>query len=183
MPSRFLAPWKIKGSNSRPTLMLLLPLKKAHLVFSSSVFLGIHEIVFARPLPLLLQTGWGQRQADIQAIDLNFRDSGNGILHPQINSRGDGPGFVETEFQFYTYLTSLLLPIESRPEWPRQAMSLLSISLSLTILFLSLNTIFNIALDSHIQTFNDMVTNSNAPLCQDSCSTNIRLFCKQKENF
>ncbi len=51
--------------------------------------------------------GWHSwRQADTAALARNFHDSGEGILYPCAD--WGGGGYVETEFQAYTYLVSLI---------------------------------------------------------------------------
>lgn len=49
------------------------------------------------------------RQADTAALGRNFHDSGEGILFPRVDWGGDG--HVETEFEAYTYLVSLMYGI------------------------------------------------------------------------
>jgi len=44
------------------------------------------------------------READVSAIARNFYVNGTDIFHPQIGYGGNGPGYVESEFQLYTYL-------------------------------------------------------------------------------
>lgn len=97
---------------------------------------------YARP-PALVADWIGWRQADTQAIALNFRDSGNNLFYPQIDWRGTGVGYVETELQLYTYLVSLLMPAEGRPEWPGQAISLTAMALTVLLLYLRLSTLFS----------------------------------------
>jgi 4-amino-4-deoxy-L-arabinose transferase-like glycosyltransferase len=54
--------------------------------------------------------GWHSwRQADTAALARNFHDSGEGILYPRAD--WGGGGYVETEFQAYTYLVSLMYGI------------------------------------------------------------------------
>jgi 4-amino-4-deoxy-L-arabinose transferase-like glycosyltransferase len=67
-------------------------------------------------LPLVLRPfseahdSW--READTASIAHNFYDQSNpNILYPQINWGGNGPGYVETEFQLYTYIVALLYGI------------------------------------------------------------------------
>jgi len=91
----------------------------------------------ARP-PAAAADWMGWRQADTQAIALNFRDSGNNILRPQIDWRGAGPGFVETELQLYTWLIKFLLPSHGNTEWPGQLISLLSMTLAIAVTFFTL---------------------------------------------
>lgn len=58
-------------------------------------------------LPLTYSAMYVWRQADTASIAHNFVYNGN-ILYPQINWGGNGPGYVEAEFQFYTYIVSRL---------------------------------------------------------------------------
>jgi hypothetical protein len=69
--------------------------------------------------------GW--RQADTQAIALNFLRPGARILWPQIDWGGDGPGYVEAEFQLFTALAAALMRVFGPAEWPGQALSLLAV--------------------------------------------------------
>ncbi|GIU70333.1 MAG: hypothetical protein KatS3mg002_1569 [Candidatus Woesearchaeota archaeon] len=51
-------------------------------------------------LPDSLLNDWmSWRQADTQNIARNFYKNGESIFHPQINWGGNGPGYVENEFQ------------------------------------------------------------------------------------
>ncbi|MCB9453022.1 MAG: glycosyltransferase family 39 protein [Anaerolineaceae bacterium] len=54
--------------------------------------------------------GASWRQADTASIAHNFIASKN-ILFPQINWGGNGPGYVETEFQFYPFTVSMLYQV------------------------------------------------------------------------
>lgn len=57
-------------------------------------------------------TGWHSwRQSDTASLARNFFESGHNILFPQINWGGGGTGFVESEFQLYTFTVSLLYEI------------------------------------------------------------------------
>jgi len=57
-------------------------------------------------------TGWHSwRQSDTASIARNFFESGHNILFPQINWGASGTGFVESEFQIYTFAVSLLYEI------------------------------------------------------------------------
>jgi 4-amino-4-deoxy-L-arabinose transferase-like glycosyltransferase len=44
------------------------------------------------------------READVATIARNFYKNGTNIFHPQIAYDGNGPGYVESEFQLYSYL-------------------------------------------------------------------------------
>lgn len=43
------------------------------------------------------------READVASMAKNFYQNGTNIFHPQINYGGNGPGYVESEFQIYSY--------------------------------------------------------------------------------
>jgi Dolichyl-phosphate-mannose-protein mannosyltransferase len=47
------------------------------------------------------------READVSLIAKNFYLHGTDIFHPQIGYDGSGPGFVESEFQIYSYLIAV----------------------------------------------------------------------------
>lgn len=54
-------------------------------------------------------SGWHSwRQADTAAIAKNFYENGFNILYPQIDWGGNTPGYVESEFQLYPFLVSLM---------------------------------------------------------------------------
>lgn len=58
------------------------------------------------PLTYSLTDTW--RQTDTASIAHNFLDPGSSIFYPRINWGGSGPGYVEAEFQLYTFITALL---------------------------------------------------------------------------
>lgn len=70
--------------------------------------------------------GW--RQADTQTIALNFLHLGGNILYPRINWGGDGPGFVETEFQLYTFGIAQIMRLTGVSERPGLVLSLLAMA-------------------------------------------------------
>jgi hypothetical protein len=123
--------------------MSISPALRTRSVFLLTLALwALAQWLFARP-PSIAADWQGWRQADTQAIALNFRDSGHAIFYPQIDWRGDGAGFVETEFQLYTYLTALLLPAHENPEWPGQLLSLAAIALAAALIFVYLSRLFS----------------------------------------
>jgi 4-amino-4-deoxy-L-arabinose transferase-like glycosyltransferase len=65
-------------------------------------------LIFA---PLTYTDSW--RQADTASIAHNFYHEGGrfDILYPQINWGGSGPGYVEAEFQLYTFIVALLYKV------------------------------------------------------------------------
>lgn len=48
------------------------------------------------------------READVGGIARNFYREGMNILYPRIDWRGDGPGYVESEFPLYAWTMALL---------------------------------------------------------------------------
>jgi hypothetical protein len=66
------------------------------------------------------------READTQTIALYFTEPGSTILKPRIAWGGAGPGYVEAEFQLYTWLVSLVLRLVGDAEWPGRALSLVA---------------------------------------------------------
>jgi 4-amino-4-deoxy-L-arabinose transferase-like glycosyltransferase len=86
--------------------------------------------------PAAIVGDWnGWRQTDTQTIALNFTKGDSHILRPQISWGGDGPGYVETEFQSYTAAVSMLLRIFGDAEWPGQLLSLLAIAAACGVVF------------------------------------------------
>jgi hypothetical protein len=85
--------------------------------------------------------GW--RQADTQAIARNLAFEDFDPLHPRIDWRGDGPGFVETEAQLYPTLIALAMQVTGESLWPGQLISLLSVALAAAILFATLSRRFD----------------------------------------
>jgi hypothetical protein len=74
------------------------------------VLLGISLRMININNPLVERGGW-VRQADTAAIARNFYDGNFNILYPQIDWRGTSSGYVECEFQFFTFIIALLYKI------------------------------------------------------------------------
>ncbi|HEY6039684.1 MAG TPA: glycosyltransferase family 39 protein, partial [Kofleriaceae bacterium] len=82
-------------------------------------------VVVALRRPGRITDDWmGWRQADTQAIARNLVEEGFTPLHPRIDWRGDGPGFVETELQLYPTLIAATMEVAGEAEWPGQLLSL-----------------------------------------------------------
>jgi 4-amino-4-deoxy-L-arabinose transferase-like glycosyltransferase len=64
------------------------------------------------------------READTASIAHNFYEGGLNILYPQINWGGNGPGYVETEFQLYTFLVAILYQLFGEQVWLGRLLSL-----------------------------------------------------------
>lgn len=97
--------------------------------------------VFVR-LPLLFSplTSYGTdawRQADTASIAYHFYVNGYRILYPQIFWGGSGPGYVETEFQLYPFIVSILFYFLGENYWLGRLVSLL-FSVLTWVLFYSL---------------------------------------------
>ncbi|MBN1284046.1 MAG: glycosyltransferase family 39 protein [Anaerolineae bacterium] len=84
-------------------------------------------LVFA-PLTYSNSDDW--RQADTASIARNFYENGFNLLYPQINWGGSGPGYVETEFQLYPFLTALLYLVFGEQVWLGRLVSLLFMGLT-----------------------------------------------------
>lgn len=66
--------------------------------------------------------GW--RQADTAAIARNLGDEEFAPLHPRIDWRGDGPGYVETELQLYPTMVAAVAAVTGDLERSGQLVSL-----------------------------------------------------------
>lgn len=87
-------------------------------------------------LPQTISTDWkGWRQSDTQTIAQNFYRNNKNIFYPQIAWGGDGPGYVETEFQLYTYLAAKLMLLTGEGQLPSQLLSLLSAAIAACYLY------------------------------------------------
>jgi hypothetical protein len=74
------------------------------------------------------------READVATIAKNFYINGTDIFHPQIAYGGNGPGYVESEFQLYSYLIATSYKIFGFWEQTGRVISLL-ISLATMLVF------------------------------------------------
>ena len=107
------------------------------------VLLGWASYAWTTLRPEEIASDWhGWRQSDTQTIALNFTKPGVSILRPQISWGGDGPGYVETEFQLYTKAVSLLMGVFGKVEWVGQLVSLLAIAASGAVVFVHLSRRF-----------------------------------------
>ncbi|MCC7355144.1 MAG: glycosyltransferase family 39 protein [Anaerolineae bacterium] len=88
------------------------------------VILGILIRLPLLPLPLTYGSDtW--RQADTASIAHHFGVNGFKILYPQINWGGNGPGYVEAEFQLYTFIVALFYGAFGEALWLGRLVSLL----------------------------------------------------------
>lgn len=80
----------------------MLKIRLIYLILFLSFLLRLYHINF----PV---SGWHSwRQADTASIAKNFYHNGHNLLYPQINWGGDTSGYVESEFQLYPFIVSLL---------------------------------------------------------------------------
>jgi hypothetical protein len=116
-------------SNVRPSKSALL-----------RIFVGIFLFFFACFLWFFLRPdsvrGW--RESDTQTIALHLAEAGSSILRPRIDWGGAGEGFVEAEFQLYTWLVAALLRPFGDVSWAGQLVSLISTLAAGVCVFLSL---------------------------------------------
>uniref|UniRef100_A0A7V3E6N1 Glycosyltransferase RgtA/B/C/D-like domain-containing protein n=1 Tax=Ignavibacterium album TaxID=591197 RepID=A0A7V3E6N1_9BACT len=87
-------------------------------------------------LPESILDDWmSWRQADTQNIARNFYKNGESIFYPQINWGGNGPGYVENEFQLYTYTISRIFFLTSEHTLPGQILGLIFIIVTSLFLY------------------------------------------------
>jgi Dolichyl-phosphate-mannose-protein mannosyltransferase len=107
-------------------------------LFAALIALGL--LVYASVLwgwfrPDFIQT-W--RETDTQTIARHLAEPGASIFFPRIDWGGAGPGYVETEFQLYTWLVSRVLILTGDAEWPAQAVSLVTMLAAAWLVFTQL---------------------------------------------
>jgi hypothetical protein len=67
------------------------------------------------------------RESDTQTIARHLAEPDSSILYPRIDWGGTGPGYVEAEFQLYTWIISRFLIVFGDVEWPGQLVSLFAV--------------------------------------------------------
>jgi 4-amino-4-deoxy-L-arabinose transferase-like glycosyltransferase len=75
------------------------------------------------------------RQADTDAIARNFAEEGMNIFYPRVDWRGASPGYVESEFPFYSYLVAVLYRLFGEHVEIARALNILFFSLTAGALF------------------------------------------------
>lgn len=81
--------------------------------------------------------GWHSwRQADTAAIARNFATESMNIAYPAIDWRGNTPGYVESEFQLYTFTIALLYKLFGIHEFFGRALSVICSVLTVLGLYL-----------------------------------------------
>ncbi|MGH2575781.1 MAG: ArnT family glycosyltransferase [Ignavibacteria bacterium] len=82
-------------------------MKKIYLILLITFLIRLYHINF----PVLGWHSW--RQSDTATIAKNFYENGFNILYPQISWGGAGTGYVESEFQIYPLIVSVLYAVFS----------------------------------------------------------------------
>ena len=83
------------------------------------------------------------RQCDTAAIARNFYEGSMDIFYPQIDWRGSSSGYVESEFQVYTFLVSALYHIFGPYEIVARSLNIFFYVLSSFLLFKFASRLFN----------------------------------------
>ena len=110
-------------TRSKPILAVLLVLIAA----------GIVVRCYRIADPMLAWHGW--RQYDTAAIARNFYEESMNIFYPRVDWRGNSPGYVEAEFQMYTFSVALLYRFLGEHEIVGRVFNILLYSLSALVLF------------------------------------------------
>ncbi len=99
--------------------------KKDRMIFWLIMGLGTAIRIPFLFLPMTYGAGEVWRQADTASIARHFYLNGFNILYPQIYWGGNGPGYVETEFQLYPFIVALLYYLFGEHLWLGKLVSLL----------------------------------------------------------
>ena len=92
---------------------------------------GLRLYRFTDPIP-----GWhAWRQYDTAAVARNFHQESMNILYPRVDWRGLSPGYVESEFQIYTFSIATLYRIFGMHEWLARLFNLGVYGISVLLLF------------------------------------------------
>jgi len=76
------------------------------IVFLLLIAAAVRAVDVWRPIDGTSKDVW--REPDVGGIARNFYREGMNILYPRIDWRGDGPGFVESEFPLYPWTVALM---------------------------------------------------------------------------
>lgn len=119
-------------------------LKQRKIILPGSIIFIWVVIQLSISLPESILNDWmSWRQADTQNIARNFYKNGESIFYPQINWGGNGPGYVENEFQLYTYTISKIFFLTGEHTLPGQILSLIFIIVTALFLYKLVLLIFN----------------------------------------
>src|SRR5712692_4543855 len=83
-------------------------LGRGSLIFAALFLVGagVRAVDLWRPVDGRLRYSW--RECDDAAMARNYDREGMNILYPRIDWRGDGPGYVESEFPIYPWSVGVL---------------------------------------------------------------------------
>lgn len=90
--------------------------------------------LLSAPLTANLTDDW--RQADTASIAHHFYKNGYHIFYPQIYWGGNGPGYVETEFQLYPFTVAVLYRFFGEQVWLGRLVSLLITVVTFIVFYL-----------------------------------------------
>ncbi|HMQ80908.1 MAG TPA: glycosyltransferase family 39 protein [Ignavibacteria bacterium] len=80
-------------------------MKKIYIILLLAAIIRVIDI----SAPIIGWHSW--RQSDTASIARNFYENGHNILYPMINWGGIGTGYVESEFQVYPFIVSILYAV------------------------------------------------------------------------
>jgi len=106
---------------------------KASTVLFLLIPLGVSQRLYRIEVPPFGHHSW--RQYDTAAIARNFHEGTMNILYPQIDWRGSSPGYVEVEFQAYSYLVAALYRVFGLHEWLGSLLNIFFYVLTALLLF------------------------------------------------
>jgi len=92
-------------------------------------------------IPLILYSSEDWRPADTASIAHFFLVNGFKILYPQIYWGGNGPGYVEAEFQLYPFIVSLLSSVFGEHMWLGRFVSFLFSAVTIITFYLLIKKI------------------------------------------
>jgi len=104
------------------------------------VLLGVFGRLYGVAQPLF--EIHSMRQHDTAALARNFSEGSMNILYPQVDWRGNTPGYVEAEFQVYTYLVALLYRAFGVHEWLGRVVNIGVFAWSALLLFALIRDLF-----------------------------------------
>lgn len=106
------------------------------------LFILVAASVLAR-MPGIQNPMLGYRPHDTAAVARNFYEHGMHILYPQIDWRGNSAGYVESEFQLYTYSVALLYEVLGPHEVIGRAVSVALYAEACCVLFALVRRLFD----------------------------------------
>jgi hypothetical protein len=108
---------------------------KIRLIASLIIMIGVSIRIPLIPVPLTYREDiW--RQTDTASIAHHFFVNGFDILYPQVYWGGNGPGYVEAEFQLYPYLVALIYAGVGEYTWLGRLVSFLFTVITLILFYI-----------------------------------------------